>query len=76
MTVTNDQVLSALRRVIDPDFHKDLVTLGMIKNVVVDGSHVAFTVELTTPACPLKESSGCAGRKSARSPELKIFKSK
>ncbi len=53
--ITPDQVLDALRRVIDPDFHKDLVTLGMIKNVVVDGPDVAFTVELTTPACPLKE---------------------
>ncbi len=53
--ITQDQVLGALRRVIDPDFHKDLVTLGMIKNVVVDGPDVAFTVELTTPACPLKE---------------------
>ena len=47
--------MTALGTVIDPDFHKDLVTLGMIKDVKVDGSHVAFTVELTTPACPLKE---------------------
>ncbi len=53
--ITNEQVLTALKRVIDPDFHKDLVTLGMIKNVVVTGTVVAFTVELTTPACPLKE---------------------
>ncbi len=53
--ITQERVLQALRRVIDPDFHKDLVTLGMIKNVVVDGPDVAFTVELTTPACPLKE---------------------
>ena len=53
--ITQDQVLGALRRVIDPDFHKDLVTLGMIKNIVVEGPDVAFTVELTTPACPLKE---------------------
>ena len=53
--ITNEQILTALRRVIDPDFRKDLVTLGMIKNVAVDGSNVSFTVELTTPACPLKE---------------------
>jgi len=53
--ITSDQVLGALRRVIDPDFHKDLVTLNMIKDVVVTGPDVAFTVELTTPACPLKE---------------------
>jgi len=55
LLITNEQVLTALKRVIDPDFHKDLVTLGMIKNVVVTGTVVAFTVELTTPACPLKE---------------------
>jgi len=55
MTITNEQVIDALRRVIDPDFHKDLVTLGMIKNVAVDGAKVSFTVELTTPACPMKE---------------------
>ena len=53
-TVTTEQILDALRTVIDPDLHKDLVTLGMIKNVSVNQSLVAFTVELTTPACPLK----------------------
>lgn len=52
--VTSEQILSALRTVYDPDLHKDLVTLGMIKNIVTDGPNVAFTVELTTPACPLK----------------------
>ncbi len=55
MPITNEQVIDALRRVIDPDFHKDLVTLNMIKNVAVDGANVSFTVELTTPACPMKE---------------------
>lgn len=55
MIPTQEQIMTALSTVIDPDFHKDLVTLGMIKDVKVDGSNVAFTVELTTPACPLKE---------------------
>ena len=55
MTPTRELVLTALGTVIDPDFRKDLVTLGMIKDVVIDGPNVAFTVELTTPACPLKE---------------------
>ena len=55
MQITTEQVMAALRTVIDPDFHKDLVTLGMIKDVVIDGPRVAFTVELTTPACPMKE---------------------
>ena len=54
-TVDTKDVMRALGTVIDPDFHKDLVTLGMIKDVTTDGPNVAFTVELTTPACPLKE---------------------
>jgi ATP-binding protein involved in chromosome partitioning len=54
IALTTEQILSALRNVYDPDLHKDLVTLGMIKNLTVSGSTVAFTVELTTPACPLK----------------------
>jgi ATP-binding protein involved in chromosome partitioning len=52
--ITSEQILSALRNVYDPDLHKDLVTLGMIKNIVIEKSRVGFTVELTTPACPLK----------------------
>ncbi|MBM3266701.1 MAG: Mrp/NBP35 family ATP-binding protein [Candidatus Sericytochromatia bacterium] len=54
MAVTVEQVLDALRKVNDPEIHKDLVTLGMVKDVRVDGARVEFTVELTTPACPLK----------------------
>ncbi|MEY3443322.1 MAG: hypothetical protein RLZZ519_1603 [Bacteroidota bacterium] len=53
--ISAEQVLAALRHVQDPDLHKDLVTLGMIKDIVVDGLKVNFTVVLTTPACPLKE---------------------
>ncbi len=53
--VTKEQVLEALRRVQDPELHKDLVTLNMIKNVVIDDGHVTVGVELTTPACPLKD---------------------
>jgi ATP-binding protein involved in chromosome partitioning len=55
MAITQEAVLEALGRVIDPDLHKDLVTLKMIKDVIVEGADVAFTVDLTTPACPLKE---------------------
>ncbi len=47
-------VLKALGTVIDPDFKKDLVTLGMIHDVDVQGARVSFRVELTTPACPMK----------------------
>ncbi len=55
MAVTKEHVLQALGTVDDPDLKKDLVTLGMIKDVVVDGKKISFTVVLTTPACPLKE---------------------
>ncbi len=47
--------MHALGRVEDPDLHKDLVTLGMVKGVEIDGSGVRVTVELTTPACPMKD---------------------
>ncbi len=55
MSITANQVLEALKNVDDPDLKKDLVTLGMIKDLVVNGKHVDFTVVLTTPACPMKE---------------------
>lgn len=55
MSITKEQVIAALKTVDDPDLKKDLVTLNMVKDVVVEGTKVNFTVELTTPACPLKE---------------------
>ena len=48
-------VLDALRVVKDPDLHKDIVTLGFVKNLRLRGGEVAFTIELTTPACPVKD---------------------
>ena len=51
--VTKEAVVAALSKVQDPELHKDLVTLNMIKDIQVDGSKVSFTIELTTPACPL-----------------------
>jgi len=55
VSVDKDQVLSALRGVVDPDLHKDIVTLGFVKDVAVKGGEVDFTIELTTPACPVKD---------------------
>ena len=52
--VTQDAVLSALSKVQEPELHKDLVTLNMIRDLKVNGDQVSFTVMLTTPACPLK----------------------
>ncbi|HZH68154.1 MAG TPA: P-loop NTPase, partial [Chitinophagales bacterium] len=55
MAITEEQVLKALSTVIDPDFQKDLVSLNMIKDVKIDGLDIHFKIELTTPACPLKD---------------------
>lgn len=55
MSITKESVLEALKNVDDPDLKKDLVTLGMIKDLEVDGKKVSFTVVLTTPACPMKD---------------------
>src|ERR1041385_4823669 len=48
-------VLEALKAVRDPDLNRDIVSLGFIKDLRVDGGRVAFTIELTTPACPVKD---------------------
>lgn len=53
--MTIQDILNALRNVDDPDLKKDIVTLGMVKDVAIDGKKVSFTVVLTTPACPMKE---------------------
>lgn len=52
---TRDQVLAALSTVRDPELHRDIVSLGMIKQLEIDGGRVRVEVELTTPACPLRE---------------------
>src|SRR5262245_6321954 len=55
MQVKQDRVLEALSVVRDPDLHRDIVALGFVKDLTIDGGHVAFTIELTTPACPVKD---------------------
>jgi ATP-binding protein involved in chromosome partitioning len=54
MSITKEQIISALRHVNDPDFKKDLVTLNMIDDIKIDGKKVSFKMVLTTPACPMK----------------------
>ncbi len=54
-TLTETAILDALRAVHDPELGRDVVSLGMVKDIAVDGSRVAFTMELTTPACPLRD---------------------
>jgi len=53
--MTKEEVLAALSNVQEPDLGKDIVTLDMVKDVEIDGNYVAFTVVLTTPACPMKD---------------------
>ena len=55
MSLKPDDILGALRQVEDPDLHRDLVSLGMIESLEVQGGRVSFTLVLTTSACPLKE---------------------
>jgi ATP-binding protein involved in chromosome partitioning len=51
---TEQTVMEALKNVQEPELGKDIVTLGMVKDIRIDGDKLAFTVQLTTPACPLK----------------------
>lgn len=53
--MTPEKILQALSNVQEPDLGKDIVTLNMVKDIVVEGNNVSFTVVLTTPACPMKD---------------------
>jgi ATP-binding protein involved in chromosome partitioning len=58
MPLDKDTALAALKKVMDPELRRDLVSLGMVKDLAVDGETVRLKVELTTPACPLKDTIG------------------
>lgn len=51
----NDQVMNALKTVIEPELHQDIVTLNMVRDLTITGDVAQFTIVLTTPACPLKD---------------------
>ncbi len=53
--VSNEQVMDALKSVIDPELHRSIVDLGMVREVQVDGKHVHVTIALTVPNCPLRD---------------------
>lgn len=55
MAITEALVLEALTAVRDPDLNRDIVALKFVKNLRIDGGKVAFSIELTTPACPVKD---------------------
>src|SRR5512138_3245069 len=58
MAFDSNVALAALKKVMDPELHRDIVSLGMVKDLRVDGDAVSLKVELTTPACPLKDTIG------------------
>ena len=53
--ITEQDVLNALRRIEDPDLHRDIVSLGFVKNLSIEGNRVHFDLNLTTPACPVRD---------------------
>lgn len=53
--MTKEKVLEALSNVQEPDLGKDIVTLNMVKDIQIEGNYISFTVQLTTPACPMKD---------------------
>ncbi len=55
MSLSEQDVLNALRPIKDPDLHQDIVTLGFVKHIAIEGGKVSFEIELTTPACPVKD---------------------
>ena len=55
MRVERGSVLEALKVVRDPDLNRDIVSLGFVKDLAIDQGRVALTIELTTPACPVKD---------------------
>ena len=55
MEISVDSAMAALRKVMDPELHRDIVALGMVKDLRVESGGVSLQVELTTPACPLKD---------------------
>src|SRR5438093_5633633 len=54
-SVTEEQVLEVLKKVQDPDLRKDIVSLGFIRNLKIENGNVAFDLNLTTPACPVRD---------------------
>ncbi len=61
--ITREAVLAALGSIKDPDLHRDIVSLGFVKDVQIQGGKVAFNIELTTPACPVRQQMEEAARR-------------
>ncbi len=55
LPLTEENVLNCLKLVRDPDLHRDIVTLGFVKNLSIKGKDISCTLQLTTPACPVRD---------------------
>jgi len=55
LKLTEENILKVLRQVRDPDLHRDIVTLGFVKGLKIEGANVSFKLQLTTPACPVRD---------------------
>jgi ATP-binding protein involved in chromosome partitioning len=64
--LTEANVLESLRLVKDPDLHRDIVALNFVKDLKIAGSDIAFTIELTTPACPVRDQLKAESEKAIR----------
>jgi ATP-binding protein involved in chromosome partitioning len=64
--ITPQDVLHALKAVKDPDLHRDIVSLGFVKELEVGDSRVSFTIQLTTPACPVRDQLAAQARQAVQ----------
>jgi len=55
MSISKEAILNALKQVDDPDLNKDIVSLNMVDDIIIDDMHITISVKLTTPLCPLKD---------------------
>ena len=53
--VAPEDILATFSRIKDPDLGRDIVSLGFIKDLRINGEQVAFAIQLTTPACPVRD---------------------
>ena len=53
--LTEENILTSLKQVKDPDLHRNIVELGFVKNLVISENNIKFDLQLTTPACPVRD---------------------
>ena len=74
LPLTEENGLQALKAVKDPDLHRDIVTLNFVKNLKISGNNVSFTLELTTPACPVRDQFKADSERAIRSAIIDVGK--